>query len=81
MAPPSEVERRRAIQIALRLYGETLERWREERWAIFVAKVQRELWQDERQAAAEAWRRTVRRAQLLVWDEERRYKAWCDKWQ
>ena len=74
----------RAVQIVLRVHGDSLRRWEvqaeqqrrreEEAWMRRVAQVQEEVLEEERQ---EVWLRFVWRVKLEMWA----YEAWVDRWQ
>ena len=72
-------------RLVLSLYGDTLWRWEhQERKRAAIVEGERLRAEEERrsQEAIQAiWRRRVQAIQEEVWEEERQYAAWFNRWQ
>ena len=77
-------ERARAVELVLRLYQTTLDRWEFERelaWMRFVWRVERELQDEFEREEQERWARQVAEIRQQVWAEEAMAQAWADQFQ
>ena len=80
----SRRDRARAVELVLRLYQETLDRWEFERelaWMRFVWRVERELHDEFERDEQERWARQGAEIQRHVWAEEATSQAWADQFQ
>ena len=68
-------------RLVLSLYGDTLWRWEhQERKRAASVEGRRQRAEEERRSQ-EIWRRRVQAIQEEVWEEERQYAAWINRWQ
>ena len=77
-------ERARAVDLVLKLYQTTLDKWEFERelaWLRFVWRVERELQDEFEREEQERWARQVAEIQREVWAEEAMAQAWADQFQ
>ena len=80
----SRRDRARAVELVLRLYQDTLDRWEFERelaWMRFVWRVERELQDEFERDEQDRWARQVAEIQMQVWAEEAMAQAWADQFQ
>ena len=80
----SRRDRARALELVLRLYQETLDKWEFETelaWMRFVWRVERELHDEFERDEQERWTRQVAEIQTQVWAEEAMAQAWANQFQ